>query len=448
MSRRKRQSSPFPALALFDEGVGLLRERWLAFGAPYLVGAVPFYGFLIYFIEDASFGIGDLGRVALQSLFLAALYFWMKTWHCVACQDLRSALKGESPKSAVTGDVLRVGLQQARLQGYALWGLLISSVFVAPFGWVFAYTQFLCAAGVEAESAKDRRCRAWNAAKSLSQPVHVFLAIYAVFWIIAWLNVAALVYFFPELLRMFFGIENLMAQRGWNLFNTTFFVISVSATALVTDAFAKAFFTKLLYKSESIRSGHDILSKFGRSSALRSLVLVAIAWFAICPLSGQEPRDSDGASQTLTEEEIQEMRVSVERALADSEISWRMKRASKEVEKDGGFVGAAFDKMIEMAKYAGKKIGDFLEWLMGREDRSMSPPVRGGSGAGADGFLRLLAFLGIALVVFEAFHVLGTVALGQSIQVVKKSGINDLFLEFINAGGHQIVIALQIAFQR
>ena len=42
-------------------------------------------------------------------------------------------------------------------------------------------------------------------------------------------------------------------------------------------------------------------------------------------------------------------------------------------------------------------------------------------------------------MILEAFHVLGTVALGQSIQVVKKSGINDLFLEFINAGGHQIV---------
>lgn len=398
MSKGKRQSSPFPALTLFDESIGLLRERWLAFGAYYLLGAVPFYGYLIYFIEDASFGIGDVGRVAVQSLFLAVLYFWMKAWHCIACHELRSALKGESSAEGGMGGFLRVGLQQARLQGYALWGLIVSSVFVAPFGWIFAYSQFLCAVGVEADTAKDRRDRAWKAAKSLSQPVHVFLAVYTVFWIIVWLNVAALVYFFPELLRMFLGIENLMAQKGWNLFNTTFFVISVSATALIADAFAKAFFVKLLYKSESIRSGHDILSKFSRSASLKSLAVVALMWFAICPLPGQVPEEAESASQSVTDKEMREMRISVERALADSEISWRMKRVSEKSEEDSSFVGAAFEKMVEMAKYTGEKIGDFLEWLLGREDRRVSPPVKGGSGAGADGFLRLLAFLGIALV--------------------------------------------------
>jgi len=64
------------------------------------------------------------------------------------------------------------------------------------------------------------------------------------------------------------------------------------------------------------------------------------------------------------------------------------------------------------------------------------------------GFQQKAHHQGITLVIIKAFHILGTVALGQSIQVVKKSGINDLFLEFINSGGHQIVIALQIAFQR
>ena len=51
-------------------------------------------------------------------------------------------------------------------------------------------------------------------------------------------------------------------------------------------------------------------------------------------------------------------------------------------------------------------------------------------------------------MILEAFHVLGAVALGQSVQVVKKGGINELFLECINTGSHQIVVALKVALQR
>lgn len=424
MSKGKKQENRYPTLTLLDEAFGLLRERWLSFGVPYLAGSVPFFGFLIYYVEDASFGSGDLGRIAIQSIVLASLFFWMKTWHCFACQDLRNALRADRQETTSVSDFVRIGLLQTRLQGYASLGLILSSLFVAPFGWVFAYSQFLSAVGIEKDNAKDRRERAWRAAKSLSQPIHLFLAVYTVVWLIVWINTATLVYFVPELLRMFFGIENVMAQRGWNLFNTTFFVVSLSGAAMISDALAKSYFTKLLYKNESVRSGHDILSKFTQSPILRSSAMLAIVFLCVCPALGNAKSEDSKTTTAVTEYEIQEMKMSIEKTLSESEISWRMKRVSKEETADEGFLEAAFERMVEIASYAGKKIGDFFDWLLGRKDRTAPPLTQSSSGGGTDGFLRLLVFLGISIIVFLVLWLIISASTRKPIEP-KEDGIDQ-----------------------
>ncbi len=184
------------------------------------------------------------------------------------------------------------------------------------------------------------------------------------------------------------------------MLNTTFFVISLSGTAIISGVFAKSFFTKLLYKSESIRNGQDILSKFGRSPNARKLVVIAMLLICVWPSYGIERGGAANGEATVSETEIRKMKDSIESALSDSEISWRMKRAPKESVDEGGPFKAVLEKMVEIAKYTGKKIEQFLEWMIGSNDQRATTPTLSKTGGGSDGFLRLLAVLGLVLVLF------------------------------------------------
>lgn len=413
MARKQDRFRKFPALSTLDDTIELLRKRWLSFGSLYLVGSIPFFAYLIYFIEDSSYGIGDNGRTAIQSALLTVLFFWMRTLHTYACQDLNESMTNDPPRKPTAKQFAQVALQQTNVHGFAALYLLLSSLILAPVAWVYGYTQFLCATGTSVSSAKKRKERAWGAAKELSQTLHVFLAIFTVVWGIAWLNCAMLVYFLPELLRMFLGWDNIMSQRGWNPLNTTFLTVSISCSLILVDAIAKAFYTILLHKYESIKSGKDILSKF----ALPKLTSVALLLsFGLLTANPLQASDQDIPANSSNSQEIED---TIQQVLAQPEFSWRIERSlsTAEVDEEDSLLDSVFHKMVEIKDTVAKQLETFFDWLFNNKepDHPTRPYQKSGSGD-TSWILRLLAFLGIVIAVFLVIWMLVSIGSRKSIE--------------------------------
>ena len=197
-NRENRKS----AILLLEEAVHLLRETPLFLLSVYAIGTLPFVLALFYFWADMSRSADARNYHAVASLGLVMLYIWMKCWHAVFAARIRMKLNGEPPPQWSYRRILSMVTAQTIIHATAFFVLPLAAVVVLPFGWCYAFYHNVTAEAANGSyDVRDLSKRAWYQAWLWPRQNHFLLAIFFIFGIVVFLNVASAIYILPHLVK-------------------------------------------------------------------------------------------------------------------------------------------------------------------------------------------------------------------------------------------------------
>jgi hypothetical protein len=217
------------------------------------------------------------------------------------------------------------------------------------------------------------------------------------------LAMAAVVMMLPTLTRLL-GMESALLGYDSAFFSTTMLATVVSLAFLVLDPIMKAAFVLRCFYGESIKTGEDLKSAL-RALDLRrgaAILLLAAAVLGAAPAMAQPPADIPASAARLDE--------AIDQTLQQREFLWRMptEPALREALSQSWFarkVGDAMEWLSEGVEAIGNKIGEWLDWIFGRETAT-SGTSSGGWTGGVDDVLIVLAVLLAGVVLFLIWRTL------------------------------------------
>jgi hypothetical protein len=418
VSRRARDTEP-DSLDLLEEAAHLLRSVPASVHATYLAGTVPFLLGLLFFVAEMSRGAHAESHAAEAALGLVGLFAWMKTLQAVAAGHALAHLEQRAPGRLGFRFLVLLAARQLRLHTIGLVVLPLAAVSAVPFGWVYAWCQNVTVLGLSEGRGTHRA--GWEQARLWPVQNHLMLGLLALLGLVAFLDVAIMIYAVPDLLRTLLGVEQVLATTGWNAFNTTFLAAAFALTHLVVDPFVKAVYVVRCFHGLSLRSGLDLLVQVRTAVArLRAAAGVAAVLLAACLLVGGATgaRAEDGARDASPATAIDlpippgpdvasdappavapaRLDAALDEVLARPEYAWRLPRA-KTPESERGVIAKFFESIFDWIKRAmrwlGRMIEKFFDWLF---DRGTSGRAARGGGALADAVNLLLGAIVVLLV--------------------------------------------------
>lgn len=286
MSRKDPRRKGLGAIELMEEAVAVLRRAPSATPAAYYIGTLPFILGLLYFWTDMATSPFAQSRLPGAAFGMSLLYLWMKVWQSVFAARVLSYVSDEPAPRFTARRILRMSVQQAAWQPFSLFAIPASFLLMLPFGWVFAYYHSLSATGNGEDSGfRDVSKRAWSMALLWSGQNHTVIALAWLLWLVVCLNVASVVLFLPELIRMLTGFDTVFTLSGYAIFNTTFYAVVAGITHLCVNPMLKTVYVLRCFYGESLHSGADLKAELNtaarESSASRAaLIVVAVLLFS------------------------------------------------------------------------------------------------------------------------------------------------------------------------
>jgi len=338
-------------LEIVEESFHLVRgASWTVLGV-YYAGTLPFITAVFFFWNEYGRGIGKPLNLGWMSLLLALLFIWMKTWQAVYARMLYENLEtnGQYAAPVDARRLLRTLMRQAIIQSTGMVLLPVALLSVIGFPWAYAFYQN--ATALEDGSARPagelmakssayakvwmRQCVlvvwalcplillvAMNGARLLMmlaaifspresvQVLSIVMGIYLFlmtlvtpFPMIVAINVSALLFAAPMLLKLFLGVETDIVAIYLVSDGIIFMLVSLLAYALV-DPFAKAAFVLRCFYTASIQSGADLLAEVARykgTAVLLILAAVALAGFPALAVDESTGETADAARPTMVE---------------------------------------------------------------------------------------------------------------------------------------------------
>ena len=276
----RRRRAGMPALDLMEEAVGLLRRGSADTLLIYLLGAVPFWLGLLYFIADMAHDAYAPRRIPEASLAVAVLYVWMKCWQTAFTARLRDLLADRPGAPWTVARVLRLVATQAAWQP---WGFIVRPIaanLLFPYSWVATFFQNVTILG---DGTRDHdetlAARAWAQAKLWPGQAHAALSILWVFTFFVWLNVGAVLGLAPVALKGLLGIETAFSRSLESYFNTTFFTASFALASLLVDPLWKAAYVLRCFRGAALRTGEDLAVELRHA---RPVAMAALALMLAC----------------------------------------------------------------------------------------------------------------------------------------------------------------------
>ena len=385
----RRRAAGMPALDLMEEAVGLLRRGSAETLLIYLVGAVPFWLGLLYFIADMAHDAYAPRRIPEASLAVAVLYVWMTCWQTAFPARLRDLLADRPGAPWTATRVLRLIATQAAWQP---WGFIVRPIaanLLFPYSWVAAFFQNLTILG---DGTRDHgeplAARAWAQAKLWPGQAHSALSILWVFTFFVWLNVAAVLGVAPVALKGLLGIETAFSRSLESYFNTTFFTASFALASLLVDPLWKAVYVLRCFRGAALRTGEDLAVELrhARPMAMAALALVLAFGAVAAPARAEDPPPPVNVEATELDQRIGEV-------LERREYAWRAPREVVVDEAETSWfrawmrgIGKAFERSF---KAAGRKVDQFFRAVLGK----LFPPA-----ASAAGKIDWLTFSKVVLI--------------------------------------------------
>ncbi len=379
MPKRPTQIDAKSAVELLEEAVHLLRASGGAVGF-HLLGTMPFALGILFFIADMSRSTTTAEALLGESLVLAGLFVWMKTWHSLAMQAMLARLcMGQPPRRGARG-VLTLIAWQAFIHGVGLILLPLAGMTVVLLPRVHAFLQ---TASLLADGEGSLRHAIGQAYRQSGLVPGANWRAQAILYLIAavlFINAMQAILLPPYLMKVFLDIDTVFTRGGFTAMNTTFLSIVGALVFLSLDPVVKAFYTLRCFYGRSRQTGEDLRAQLRQLIAGAAIVLAAWVLLASpAPASAQEaPAPPAKPAPAVSPRELDR---SIDKTIAGRKYQWRLPPDQRPQEK--GWTGAL-----------GEQLRKFREWLFRPRDgkpqkqeepREDSRPQRPSGGGGSYG---------------------------------------------------------------
>lgn len=398
MASSKKRQLDRTALDLVEEAARLVRRAPAEVLLRYYIGSVPCMLALLYFIADVTHGAYARTHLIGASFIIALLYLWMKCWHTAFNSGLAELLSNETPKPWTPGRIARMIFLQASVQPSGLFLRLIAFAVFLPYVWVYSFYQGFGVFG-DGTTASISECsrRAWTQAKWKPGQAHGALGYLKVFAFFVWVNVLVFIFFAPQLLRIFTGIETPFTLTPTAMLNTTVFAASVAITYLCFDPLRKALYVLRCFYGDALRTGRDLEVEL---RALKSPVRVASIAVLLLAFSPLTPRaitaEPAAAAERVDSTKLSE---SIEDVLNRREYTWRLPREN-EAETEKGFLARFIEESFDSMSKTFKKVKNWWKKMFARKAVSEGEIGEGGFSWTSRGMLYVAIAASIALIAF------------------------------------------------
>ncbi len=396
-----------------EEAFYLLRQLPLRTHALYLIGTVPFALSCVFFLSEMAAAPDAILRLPGAALGLTATYFWMKIFQALFAREAYATFGG-TVVPLRPGSFLRATAALVIVQSTCIPVLTLAGNLVFPLGYcmsiyqnasVLAYTQDFKKRGFRGLAGKSLKL----AGGSLLGD-HKVLLTFFLFSMFVWLNVSALLFLIPMLLRIFIGIGSAFTENPTAaLANTTGLTVVTMTALLILGPYFKTLYVVRTFYVLAETTGEDILSRVRakRSNLPTTALAAALALLCLLPnLPAAEPAPTPPPASPLLEQKVKDV-------LSRPEYRWRLKRVRAEKakkaaaeSKSAGFIQRmikSFGKWSRSVwKASFKKIGKFFDWLFDRKPRSL-PSVSSPSwfsGVELGGWMRALGLFALTGIVY------------------------------------------------
>jgi hypothetical protein len=400
------------ALEIIEEAFHLLRMAPLSLLLTYYLGAVPFVLGLLFFWSDMSRGAFADDRLAMETVTLAILFVWMKTWQAFFSRQLTGQITGRPPDKLTLTQIVGGIVTQTILQPSGLFLIPLAVLLLFPIAWVYSFYQNVTALGGFDD---PRKAFAKAARYSMTWPRqnHYIVFLFKGFGFFVFLNVVAGVVAVPFLLATLLGIETVFVQSPWTFLNTTFFAAICAVTYLCVDPVVKAVYTVRCFYADSRETGEDLKSEL-RSfvpavQKAAALGTVAAALFFGSVSAGRaadtaaKPPASNAAAPAVRPNELN---TTIEQVMQRPEYTWRLPREKHIDKKEKGAIASFVDGILQWIVTSGKKVRTWIDqlakWLRPRTSTNPSTGSRLGLDwlFGVQGLILLLVVVVAGLLVF------------------------------------------------
>jgi hypothetical protein len=367
------------AIFLLEEAVHLLRKAPMFLLSGYYIGTLPFILGLFYFWADMSRSVDARSYHAVASLGIALLYIWMKCWHVVFAARVKMNITGQPVPQWSLQRVQSLVATQTLIHATAFFILPLAALIAIPFGWSYAFYQNVTAEAITELSDLKALCKkAWFQAKLWPRQNHMLLAIFFMFGIIVFLNIASAIYILPHLLKKYLGIESMFTLSGAHVINTTFWVVTIGISYLCVNPLVKTVYVLRCFYGAALKSGDDLKTELKSLIPGRTGVVIVLLFAALCAAN---PIPSMATATRFTSPEALDR--SIDEVMAQREFTWRMPReitAENEKPPKGpiaSVVAWIIDKLGKGLKAVINWIDKLINWLtdlLPSADRRISSP--------------------------------------------------------------------------
>ena len=391
------------ALDIIEEAFHLLRLASLPTLLAYYLGAVPFVLGVLYFWSDMSRGAFADERLVPETVGVALLFFWLKTWQAIFARRLRAQIVAHMPQRLSIKRAAQTAVTQAILQPLGLFLIPIALLLLFPIAWVYGFYQSVTAlAGLEEQNFKTVFRNGLKQAALWPVQNNYVIFLFSAFGLFVFLNLLSGEVMIPYLLSTLLGIQSVFVQSPSTFLNTTFFAAVCGLTWLCVDPVIKAVYVLRCFYGESRRTGEDLKAE------LRFVAVAAQSAATVCLLCGFVFIASGApvlAAETSRGATVQpdELDRAIEQVMRQPEYTWRLPREQSIQQhpksKLGFLIQSVMHTVEGWVKAAGRAVDKFIKWLAPK-----SRPSSGNGGFeldwlfGVKGLILLLVLIIAALL--------------------------------------------------
>lgn len=421
MSRSPKKKDVPGAVELVEEAVHLVRSAPAAAWAIYFAGSVPWVLGLGYFWATTSWFAPRPEEILWRAIGLAALYLWLKVAQAEFCGRLRAVRFGAEPPPLSWRGLVRTGLRQARVQGWAVLIMPVAMVLTLPaaFVWMFFENATVLASSPDADG-DSLESRARREAMRWPGPAHIALLLFSGVWLCVWLNIASAFYAVPWLARTLLGIENIFGLSGWSALNSTLLALVTILAWLAVDPLVKTYHVLRTFYGEARHTGEDLRLELRRPSARGALAKAAVfalvlGWFAGAMPGGDVLRAAETAAARVTPAQVDG---ALDEALRGRDFRWSLQPlpAAEEMGETDGvikrFVRQGFEliaQVINDVRDMFKRLRDWIDgWFKDKKEEAKPKPVEKKPGAGFGALARPMLYTLLGLCFLALVWILWT----------------------------------------
>lgn len=411
------------AVELLDQAAHELRSAPGGALLSYYLGTAPFALLCLHFWVQMSAGDGETWRLGPSALVLALGFVWMKVWQARFVAALLTGRGLAPPERSFAARFARL-TQVALVFSLGLFIQAFSIILVFPSGYSAAFFQHALSNVNGSYSTREVFRRTARQSTYFPFENHSLWLLVLVFWAFLALNILGLVVLLPGLVFVFTGQHVLELSAPQQVLNSTVGCVVFLASFLCVDPLVKAAFALRSLRWQSEGDGQDLRFLVNSlSRAKGSKTRGQAAALAGAGLMGVPP-------------DVQELDLSLDKALSQAEFGWRTRKAGQEPLARPGWLQQIFDSLSDALHAAARFVWKFLKAISGGDTEGTSPSTRSDSSLRWNTQDTLTALTLVLLVVLLALLVVRLIKRARKAEVAPgdpvAAKVPDVANEFTN----------------